>query len=346
MTPSKLLLEDLYFLPSSHNFQYYNNSVLVEPNACSIPNGLVIFVPSHPRSGRQRMAIRETWGSMARGKSWPHLDPIYNIQLIFVLGQAGNVTHHNTSEDQQEQTPTAIPNFLSNSTELYNGSTEADNNVVSTTEEPTLDELLEWEESLTRETDSFHDILQFQLLDSYANLTRKLILAFNWLLHSTCKCSYVLKVDQDVFVNIPMLITFLEQSGKPNSIYGHIYANSWVERKGKWAVSKIDLPIDKYPIYAAGNAYVLSIDAVDKIVKLSPHFPYIPVEDAFLTGILASVAGVDRIMTGGFTKWSESTPHACEFVNYKRYVGNNMTEFMHRAIWRELVDVDSGRCKT
>ncbi|CAL1531315.1 unnamed protein product, partial [Lymnaea stagnalis] len=290
MSPSPVLLEDLYFMPSKYNFEVYNNRVLHQPVSCGSPTLLTILVPTHPRAARERAAVRETWGSVARGKPWPPLTRTYNVKLYFVLGTE----------------------MLVDKTQINDQYNHGE----------TVQEMM-----------SFDDIIQFDVIDSYRNLTRKLILAFDWLTRSCRETKFVLKADPDVFVNVPLLVTLLKHYGQPNSIYGQIYPNSWVVREGKWAVDNRTLPIDKYPIYTAGNAYVMSKDAVEKVLSLAPHFPYISVEDAFITGILASVGGVERINVAGFTRWSESFPDACQFANNKKYVGNNATDHRLRVTW-------------
>lgn len=198
--------------------------------------------------------------------------------------------------------------------------------------------------NLIPEISSFDDIVQFDMLDSYTNLTRKMILALQWVVKSCPTAKFIVKVDPDVFIHVPLITTFLKHYGENNSVYGHIYPNAEVQREGKWAVPNTALPIPKYPIYAAGNSYVLSKDAAVTIIQLAPHFPYVLVEDAFITGILASVGGVNRVHMSGFTKWTESKPDPCDFVNDRRYAGNNFTDYDHRLFWREIVDNGNYRC--
>uniref|UniRef100_A0A2C9LN69 Hexosyltransferase n=1 Tax=Biomphalaria glabrata TaxID=6526 RepID=A0A2C9LN69_BIOGL len=153
-----------------------------------------------------------------------------------------------------------------------------------------------------------------------------------------------MKADQDVFVNVPLLYTLLTHYAHTNTIYGHIYPNNWVERQGKWAVDKRTLPVDQYPIYAAGNAYIMSTDAAATVLRLAPYFPYVPVEDAFITGILASVGDVDRIHMSGFTKWSDPLPDECEFINNEIFVGNNATVHDLRIIWWHIMIPNIAGC--
>lgn len=171
-----------------------------------------------------------------------------------------------------------------------------------------------------------------------------MITAFQWAVKSCSKVKYILKVDLDIFVNVPLLTVFLKYYGKANTIYGAIISEALVQREGRWAVSYSSLPILQYPSYASGNAYVLSADVLDKILQLAPLFKYVSIEDAFITGILATVAGVERVNLEGFTFWETARPHSCEFVNNRIYVGNNFTEHDHRKIWAMLHNKGRGTC--
>ena len=158
-----------------------------------------------------------------------------------------------------------------------------------------------------------------------------------WLARSVPAARWILKADSDTLVNLPLLTTFLRHYGEPNAVYGHLHANSWVQRKGRWAVSRQRLPIPKYPIYAAGNAYVMARDAALNITAMAGRFPYVPVEDAFLTGILASVCRVTRISLAGFPFWYENRPPNCDFRLDKRFAGTGYTPQSLREAWTELL---------
>ncbi|CAG5114522.1 unnamed protein product [Candidula unifasciata] len=434
MTPSLLLLEDLYFNPSLQQLVEYNNPVLHQPQINCSQSTLLILVPSHPRSVAERRAIRETWGSVARGRHWPGKGDNFGVILVFVLGVAEaqefqpeniqraksvlrqdvDALRSNTDSYFTESTDRTFFDRTSNTSSIlmkkdsiinlvYEKAGDANKETLdnmayvlgmktvhnnrlrhslkmwrnhfiteqsSQAKKPTMEGginalLLRSDKSihktsttphmpttpyshndanLLEEIFSFGDILQFDMIDTYANLTRKMIISLQLLLKTCSGVKFILKVDPDIFVNVPLLATFLGRHGDKNSVYGRIYPNSAVERTGKWAVAKSALPISRYPIYAAGNAYVMSADAAEKIVGLASRFPYILVEDAFITGILASVGRINRVNVAGFTKWTEPKPDACDFVTDKIYVGNNFTEYDHRLYWREIIDRGGYRC--
>ena len=406
MVPSSILMEDLYFIPN-YNFNLkYTHRIIRQPRAtsCSELTELVILVPSEPGAISVRKAVRETWGSVGKGKtSWPWRRFTMKVCLVFVLGvpvlnetSTQNVNSDNsvhkfntvtkvdfnrlinlTSEFQNKQ---SVEEFIERAEYSSKQTTQKDrskhiNHVIKPTA-PVRETSVKHskfskrslgkrdissnfvqrnsirtqlirtynDEPVFLESEKYNDILQFDMVDSYHNLTRKLLVAMDWVLNHFPKAKYMLKADQDVFVNVPLLTTFLKKYGEKNSIYGHLYANSYVCRSGKWAVDKSVVPIPKYPVYTAGNAYVMSLDAVLKISQMSGHFPYVPMEDAFLTGILASVAGVNRFHVAGFTYWLENTPSTCQFVNDKRYIGNKYTPHTLRQVWRTLTEQGGDRC--
>ncbi|GFR95937.1 beta-1,3-galactosyltransferase 1-like [Elysia marginata] len=307
--PSKLQLDDPYFSPSPLKLEGYNNSVLKQPKfVCGSSHSVHMILPSSPNDTETRNAIRETWGSVAQSLTWPGKALSMSIRLTFVLGVTGK------ERDLTEKFDRRTKAFS-----LKKGSAK--------------------DKETRRKYDAqTNDILQFDMIDSYQNLTRKILLAMEWVLSSCEDVQYIMKVDQDIFANLPLLLSFLKHHGKKNSIYGHIYDGGYVRREGRWATSKLAYPLDKYPVYAAGTAYVLSRSAAETVLNLCPYFPYVPIEDAFITGILASVGSVDRIHVAGFTHSEDPKPLPCVFVNDKNYFGNRMTEFDLRRIWRRHID--------
>ncbi|KAH9495783.1 hypothetical protein Btru_013310 [Bulinus truncatus] len=326
ISPSALMLEDLYYIPNELPYEHYNSTLLHQPRSCTSQTLLTVIIPSNPMAIQEREAIRETWGSVARGHMWPRHAKAYDVKLFFILGTLENVNITSELESLGIDVRMFVDRDGNRSAANLAGDTEGKDHESSKSFNDTDDIIVyrqHLESRVRQEMNMFDDIVQFDLSDSYANLTRKLILAFDWLIKSCHKTQFILKADQDVFVNIPLMYTLLSHYARKNTIYGYIYPNSWVERFGKWAVDKQSLPIDKYPVYAAGNAYIISTDAASSVLRLAPYFPYIPVEDAFITGILASVAEVDRIHVSGFTKWSDPLPNVCEFVNNELYKERN-----------------------
>jgi hypothetical protein len=104
------------------------------------------------------------------------------------------------------------------------------------------------------EAEQHDDILYVNLVDNYKMLTLKVLSAFKGG-KDNCPCvKFVLKVDYDTFVNVPLLVDTLLYSGNrlEFSILGSIYfGKNAVYRGGKWGVAKENYPMDTFPEYAS-----------------------------------------------------------------------------------------------
>ncbi|KAK3798874.1 hypothetical protein RRG08_050253 [Elysia crispata] len=300
---SKVLLNDSYFLPSPNTTETYDNEVLLEPNTTRLDSHSVHFIiPSSPSDEKTRNAIRETWGSVSQNLTWPGKAISLPVKLTFVLG---------IQDNQNNSLPSPTKDKMES----------LDTKSIEDTEESQYD-----------------DIVQFDMIDSYGNLTRKILLAFKWVISSCKNVQYIVKADQDIFVNVPILLSFLKHHGNSNSVYGFIYDGGYASRVGKWKISKEAYSPNYYPVYASGNAYVVSKLAAQTLLNLSSHFPYVPIEDAFITGVLASVARVDRVHLNAFTYWREAKSQPCLFFDDKKFAGNNMTESDLRSAWQKQLE--------
>lgn len=67
------------------------------------------------------------------------------------------------------------------------------------------------QESLESENDQYHDIVQGSFRDAYRNMTYKHVMSLKWALYFCPRVRYVLKTDDDIFVNTPVLTRALAQ---------------------------------------------------------------------------------------------------------------------------------------
>ena len=101
------------------------------------------------------------------------------------------------------------------------------------------------------------DILALPMIDSYQTLTSKLLASFVQL-NRNVKFKYLLKVDDDSYVQLPSVLEELKHSNFDNSLYwGFFDGRAPVFSKGKWAENDYRI-CDKYIPYALGGGYVLS----------------------------------------------------------------------------------------
>ncbi|XP_014381960.1 beta-1,3-galactosyltransferase 5-like [Alligator sinensis] len=159
---------------------------------------------------------------------------------------------------------------------------------------------------IRQEQQDFGDILVGNYRDTYRNLTLKVMHGLKWAAER-CRPRYVLKTDDDCFVNTDRLPGFLAQL---DPVPARLYAGSVFSREkrqvirepsSKWYVSRQDYGPDKYPPYASGIGYVLSLEAAAQVLAAAERVRPIPVEDAYV-GILAEAAGIRAQASTRFAK--------------------------------------------
>ncbi|XP_066131039.1 beta-1,3-galactosyltransferase 4 isoform X1 [Saccopteryx bilineata] len=182
---------------------------------------------------------------------------------------------------------------------------------------------------LARESAAQGDILQAAFQDSYRNLTLKTLSGLNWADRHCPMARYILKTDDDVFVNVPELVSELVRRGGrweqwerameprreveagdedsergdptlgvrpvPLLYLGRVHWRVHPSRTpgGKHQVSEEQwLPSwGPFPPYASGTGYVLSASAVQLILRVASRAPPLPLEDVFV-GVSARRGGL------------------------------------------------------
>ncbi|XP_075688603.1 beta-1,3-galactosyltransferase 2-like [Rhinoderma darwinii] len=166
------------------------------------------------------------------------------------------------------------------------------------------------EQALLRESQEFHDIIQQDYLDTYTNLTIKVLMGLNWITTYCPQALYVMKTDSDMFVNTEYLVNKLlkpDQLPKTNYFTGYLMLNGSPIRNldSKWYVSPDEYPEAKYPPFCSGTGYVLSGDLSHKIVKISASVRWIHLEDVFI-GLCLDKLGVQPVAppkNSDFNNW-------------------------------------------
>lgn len=133
------------------------------------------------------------------------------------------------------------------------------------------------------------DIVQHNYLDTYKNLTIKSIVGLKWADRYCPNAKHVLKVDDDVIVNIDVLVNDLERRNLKKSIMGEVFTKgTFVKREPghKWFVPRPTYPYYKFPPYVEGPAYVITHDIIKTLVARAQLFPFLFLEDVFVTGML------------------------------------------------------------
>ncbi|XP_056426502.1 beta-1,3-galactosyltransferase 2-like [Hyla sarda] len=140
---------------------------------------------------------------------------------------------------------------------------------------------------LEEEKEVFGDIIQQDFMDTYYNLTLKTLLGIEWVTKFCPSASYVMKIDNDMFVNVDYLVHQLLRPDLPvlqNYFTGFIVFNGspYRDASSKWYLPKEVYPNDTFPPYCAGPGYVFSVDMAQKIYDVSQNIRVIPMEDVFM----------------------------------------------------------------
>lgn len=198
-----------------------------------------------------------------------------------------------------------------------------------------------WKESTT-----YGDIVQLSHVDHYKNLSLKSIGMLQWTIEHCRSSRFLLKTDDDVFLNLPNLMNLLgtvPAPGKNGLILGSIIqgARPIKDRLSKWYTPQSVFKGSVYPTYASGTAYLISRDVVEKLLKLTSKRPIFWLEDIYLTGILAKELDVELLNDDRFN-YLKRKRNACLFLKTITEHGIGPKELLQ--IWNEVLPKNKNYC--
>lgn len=138
----------------------------------------------------------------------------------------------------------------------------------------------------------YNDIVTGKFIDSYDNLTLKTISAMEWTIHNCPLAKFIMKCDDDIYLNIDNLYKFIQsQVNVKNTIIGHSTKNLQMKphrnMDSKYYISIDQYPADVFPLFVFGPSYLISSDILTLLYKESMNERYLKLEDVFITGILS-----------------------------------------------------------
>lgn len=140
------------------------------------------------------------------------------------------------------------------------------------------------------------DIVQEDFMDTYRNLSLKTMQGFKWTSEHCSNARFVLKIDDDVVVNVPVLMRVLnalvsaDTSSDESAFWCKLNPNSPVNRN---KTSKFYVPVEhvnqtRYRPYCDGPAYILTSGLARRLFALSLHTPLFYFEDIYVGHSLAA----------------------------------------------------------
>ncbi|XP_055615968.1 uncharacterized protein LOC129762027 [Toxorhynchites rutilus septentrionalis] len=251
----------------------------------------------------------------------------FNVKVVFLLGQSETnylrQRHKSLPDAQQQQSQTASPPHIEHNPASRGFRAKAraslfpaggDVDPAFNVREEELDAL---QERILNESEVHGDIIQESFIDSYNNLTLKTIMLLKWV-NNNCdgRVKYIMKCDDDTFVNVPNLLHVLLGGTVPlykasipfydrNTVEVKSQKNRLVQVKrlltgflfceakpiadtsSKWYSPNYMYSKEYYPNYLSGTAYVMNMDAARLLYRTSLTTPIFHLEDVYLTGIVA-----------------------------------------------------------
>ncbi|XP_047433518.1 N-acetyllactosaminide beta-1,3-N-acetylglucosaminyltransferase 2-like isoform X1 [Mugil cephalus] len=165
---------------------------------------------------------------------------------------------------------------------------------------------------LGHEAKLHNDLLHWDYRDTFFNLTVKEVLFLEWFSKHCSQAQYILKADDDVFVNTLRIIDFLEGlSGvKAKDLFiGDVISNAGPhrDRKLKYYVPE-SVFVGQYPPYAGGGGYLYSGAVAIGLLNASQQVVLYPIDDVY-TGMCLRRMGLVPEKHSGFRTFDIEEKH-------------------------------------
>lgn len=204
------------------------------------------------------------------------------------------------------------------------------------------------------ENQVYKDLLQGSFSDSYRNLTYKHIVSLKYATYHCSQAKYILKTDDDVFVNMPLLKNFLTVDlspfGASNVLFCTVKKDTKVLRsyRSKWRVGFEEYPLRTYPPYCPGWVILYSPDVVFTLYKAAQDTPKVFwIDDVHITGTLAERNNITHTDIRKFVILDQDQKFLVErgiFPKYPFLFGQyDLTETEIKALWARVLSHSTPR---
>ncbi|XP_017039780.1 beta-1,3-galactosyltransferase 1-like [Drosophila ficusphila] len=289
-----------------------DTATIIPRNFCAEKTFLLIVVESAVNNSMRRQEIRETWGNTS----------VFNYPVFFQL-------HGHLKGMYYPPRKSRIQRYAEYLTKQDNNLLASVRVVFITGRSRDFKSLRE----LQVESDRHNDIIQESFIDSYNNLTLKTVMGLknvNNRCYSTT--AFVLKADDDTFVNVPNLVHILlggtvpviiNSKRQPLKHQSRLSATSEIllglkrleARPLKDSSSKSYMPYymfpnNRYPVCLSGGGYLMSMDVVQRLYVAAMQSKIVHMEDIYVTGICAKRAQIVPMHNALFAIYSSRYPCA------------------------------------
>jgi len=170
----------------------------------------------------------------------------------------------------------------------------------------TIDKLLQLEQY------KYNDLIQGNFIDAYRNLSYKSLIAWKWIKDNCNQASYILKLDDDIFLNIFKFKQILNndnifKSTTNSFICKTIITSPLRDLNSKWYVGQNEYNSDlyknlnsnQYPPYCLGVGVIMTADIIYKLYLKAFEIKLFWIDDVYV-GILGRHINVQFENIAGF----------------------------------------------
>ncbi|KFQ33413.1 Lactosylceramide 1,3-N-acetyl-beta-D-glucosaminyltransferase, partial [Mesitornis unicolor] len=185
-----------------------------------------------------------------------------------------------------------------------------------------------------------HDLIQQDFLDTFHNLTLKLLLQFSWVNAYCPHARFIMSADDDIFIHMPNLVAYLQslaQMGVQDLWIGRVHRGSPPvrDKSSKYYVPYEMYQWPSYPDYTAGAAYVISNDVAAKVYEASLTLnTSLYIDDVFM-GLCANKMGIVPQYHVFFSGEGKAPYHPC--IYNKMMTSHGHVDDLHH-LWKQATD--------
>ena len=198
-------------------------------------------------------------------------------------------------------------------------------------------------ERVYKESNHFSDIIVANFTDKYYNLTYKTIAIMSWIDRYCSGAKYILKTDDDVFVNVRNLLALTRTYSREleDNVVGACRERVPVRNeRSRYFASVLSYPHPMYPPLCSGTGYVTSMAVVRKILHVTPDVPFFHLEDVYI-GLCLAHRGIGTLTHPGFHPTVTEEFNLCDLKGEGHITGHVRNTSVVADIWNMACNTSS-----
>ncbi|XP_072948221.1 beta-1,3-galactosyltransferase 1-like [Epargyreus clarus] len=165
------------------------------------------------------------------------------------------------------------------------------------------------------EAKMYSDMVVFDLVDHYQNLTLKTALMLKWTLDRCPHAQFLFKTDDDVLVNPWTMNEVLDQN-KDADLIGYSKENTSLHRNehNKWYLPRWLHYEDRISQYLSGTGYLINGKKINNILEAAYEVPLVNLEDVYFTYLVAKQKlGLHMVHDARLSPYKPWMPLSCMY---------------------------------